>query len=179
MKLFIGCSSSNDIDSIYFVKCKEYLDGLFKDNDLVFGASDTGLMGLSYDIAKKNGRQVIGVCPKIYQEDFKKMDCDIEIVTETVGERTNRAIQESDGIIFLPGGIGTLYEFFSSVESKRSHEHDKMILLYNVDGYFDSLFGVLDNIYKGRFTDLKVSQLYHVSDSLEDTLSYLGKNKLS
>ena len=55
MKLFIGCSSSNDISKRYLNDCEEYLEELFKlDNDLVFGAYNKGLMAIAYKLAKKS-----------------------------------------------------------------------------------------------------------------------------
>lgn len=174
MKLFIGCSSSDEIDKIYFEESKNLLDILFKDNDLVFGADDTGLMGLSYQIAKKNHRKIIGVCPKIYKDDFKKMDCDVEVVADGVGDRTSKAIENSDALIFLPGGVGTVYEFFTTLESKRCHEHDKPIIIYNCCGYFDKMISMLNSMYDDGFTRDYVKNLYYVCDCIEDVLKCLN-----
>ena len=73
MKLFIGCSSSDNIDKKYFVACEELLEKLFSnDNTLVFGASENGLMGLSYRIAKKHDCETIALAPEVYTEDMLK-----------------------------------------------------------------------------------------------------------
>ena len=69
MKLFIGCSSSNDIPTEYFEDCKIFLEELMKENDLVFGACTTGLMGLAYNTALNNNREVTGICPEVYKEN--------------------------------------------------------------------------------------------------------------
>lgn len=112
MKLFIGCSSSNDILEKYINDCKNLLEILLKDNTLVFGASNLGLMGLSYNTAVNLGSDVIAVAPEAYKDGFKSLNCTKEILTKTVNNRTDRLILESDLILFLPGGIGTVYEFF-------------------------------------------------------------------
>ena len=183
MKLFIGCSSSDYIEEKYNIECQNLLLDLFKDNnDLIFGASDTGIMGLSYRIAKNNNRKVIGICPEVYKEDFKKLKCDKEIITKTVGERTNDLIEQSDILIFLPGGVGTIYELLSAIESKRSHEYNKPIIIYNMYHYFDELLITLEKTYHENFTSLKVKENYVVFNNKKDILEYIKesqKNKLS
>jgi len=175
MKLFIGCASSEEIDKKYVDDCKKYLSKLLKDNDLVFGADRKGLMKIAYDTAKENGRKVIGICPERYKDDFKQIDCDKELTTKTVHERTSLLEKESDACIFLPGGIGTIYEFFSLIESKRSHEFDKPIIIYNSHNYFKELIELLNKIYKDKFTSKETSNLYHIIDNYEDTVKYLKK----
>ena len=82
-------------------------------------------------------------------------------------------IRESDALIFLPGGIGTIYELFTAIESKRNKEFDKPIIIYNSNNYFDKLLLFLDYLYNQNFTDISVSGNYHISDSAEDTLNYI------
>ena len=177
MKLFIGCSSSSDIDKKYLEDCQEYLDELLRDNDLVFGADNRGLMGLAYQVALKHNKTIIGVCPEIYKSDFDNLECSEEITTKSVAERTEKAIESSDAVIFLPGGIGTIYEFFSALESKRSHEFDKPIVLYNSCGYFNQMISMLDKVYDENFTARNVESNYHVSDSALDTLNYINRDQ--
>lgn len=112
MKIFVGCSSKNEIPDKYKNDCTKLLERLFLDNDLVFGAYDSGLMGISYHEALKNKKEVIGICPDAYKEDFKDLNCTKEIVTKNVSERIDNLISESDICLFLPGGIGTLTNYF-------------------------------------------------------------------
>ena len=89
MKLFIGCSSSDKLDKIYYDDCNKYLEELFiEDNDLVFGAYNKGLMNLSYEIAKKYKRNIIGITPKIFIDDAIKLDYTNLIVTDSISRRT-------------------------------------------------------------------------------------------
>lgn len=147
MKLFIGCSSSNNISTEYFDDCKVLLEELMKENDLVFGACNSGLMWLAYNTTLKANGNITGICPETYKDDFKTLKCDTEITTKSVSERTDSVISSSDAIIFLPGGIGTIYELFTAIESKRCHEFDKPIVIYNSNGYFDKLLEFMDNVY--------------------------------
>ena len=177
MKLFVACSSSDDIPDIYFKDCKELLDSLLKDHDLVFGTAHSGLMGLSHDIALKHHREITGICPEIYQEDFKKLKCSLEMTTKNIGERTNQLISSSDALLFLPGGIGTLHELFVAIDQKRCHEFDKPIIIYNSNGYFNLLLEFMDKLYQEHFSPLIDQDSYFVSDSLLEIEEYINHYK--
>ena len=122
MKLFIGCSSSNNIPDKYLKDCSNYLDELLRENDIVFGGCSTGLMGLAYNITKEYNNKVIGISPTIFKSDLDILDCDEKIITDNTSRRTEELINNSDALIFLPGGIGTIYELFTAIELKRNHE---------------------------------------------------------
>lgn len=173
MKLFIGCSCYDDISSKYMDDCKKLLDELFKNgHDLVFGACGKGIMGLSYKAAKENNREIIGIYPYVYKEDADKVPC-IQIPVKTVNERTNMIIDKSDVLVFLPGGIGTLYELFTSLESKRGSEHKKPIIIYNSCGYFDGLLTYIDKITEDGFVTDSVKNNYCVCNTIDDVIMLL------
>ena len=174
MNLFIGCSSSSSIPNKYISDCKKYVDELFvENNNLVFGSCSDGLMGVAYKSALENKRDVIGICPEVYKKQLEHVFCTTQILTNTISDRTDKVIEKSDAIIFLPGGIGTVYELFTAIESKRSGEFDKPIVIYNSCGYFDKLFSFLDKIYEENFASFKSSDNYYISSSADDTLRYI------
>ena len=177
MKLFIGCSSSNDIPTEYFNDCKVLLEELMKENDLVFGACNSGLMGLAYNTTLKANGNITGICPEAYKDDFKTLKCDTEITTKSVSERTDTVISSSDALIFLPGGIGTIYELFTAIESKRCHEFNKPIVIYNSNGYFDKLLEFMDKVYGENFSGFKDKRNYLVTDSISSILYYINNYK--
>lgn len=178
MKLFIGCSSRNEIPQKYFDDCKNYLEEIFKEeNDLIFGASINGLMGLSYELAKKHNRETIGICPVAYKDDLLDLNCTTEILTNTISERTDKAIELSDAIIILPGGIGTIYELLTAIECKRSREFDKPIIIYNSNNFYDKMIDFLEKIYIEQFGTLNIKDCYYITKSAEDTINYLNEFK--
>ena len=180
MKLFIGCSSQNQISEEYLNNSKELLNIILKDNDLVFGASGDGIMGIAHKIAKENNRYVIGICPKMYESSFKKAPCDEEIVTETMLESTVKILAVCDVIIILPGGIGTVYEIFTSLQSKLCGEHDKPIIIYNFKGYYDPLLKFIDEMCSSSFTIKEAKNKYFVANTIDDVVRYLDSiNKVS
>ena len=175
-RIFIGCSSSNDIPEKYRDDCRHLLEELFKkENDLVFGASANGLMGLSYNVALNNKREIIAICPKAYQKDLDDIEC-IEILTNNISERTDKLIELCDTLLFLPGGIGTIYELFTAIESKRNNEYDKPIIIYNCHNYYDEWLKVMDKIYEEKFSKTSDKNSYVVVDSKEKVLDIINNN---
>lgn len=175
MKLFIGSSANDFLPEKYLQDCTNYLDELFKLNyDLVFGATNRGIMALSYNAAKKYNKKVIGICPEIYKDNYKTLDCNESLLTKTVNERTKGVIDCSDAIIFLPGGIGTIYELFTAIETKRSKEFNKPIVIYNSCGYYNNLLTFLNQAIKENFISEEVITLFHISDSVTDTINYIN-----
>ncbi len=102
------------------------------------------------------------------------MNCDKEVLTDNISDRTRAAVLNSDALIYLPGGIGTVYELFATLELKRCHEFDKPIVLYNSCGYFDDVLALLDKMVNENFILEEAKNLYHVSNSYEDTIKYLN-----
>lgn len=158
----------------------EYLEEVFKfarEFNLVFRAAKSGIMGNALYAARICDKNVMGICPEAYQSDipnikeyYHKVNC---ILTKTVGERTEALFQHSDALLFLPGGIGTIYELFTAIEYKRNGELNKPIVIYNSNNYFDGLLAFLDKMYNESFTNRSVSDCYHISYSAKDTVEYL------
>ena len=176
MKLFIGCSSSNDIDYKYRDDCEELLSMVLKDNDLVVSADNTGIMGLAQRVAKENQREVIGICHSLYLSDISKVDCDKKIVVDTVFDRTDQLLHYSDAILFLPGGIGTVFEIMAVIEKKRSLELDKKIIIYNSFHYFDQYcYQVKQSINDAKLKD-KFSEDERKQIEIDEVLRWTNDN---
>lgn len=174
MKLFIGCSSRDNIPNKYYGYCKDFLGKLFDEHhDLVFGACGKGLMGLSYNIALDKKRHITGIYPEAYKEEIEGLQC-LDIPVKTVSERTDEVIKQSDALVFLPGGIGTIYELFTAIESKRAKEHNKPIVIYNCCNFFDNIIFQLDKMYDENFTSTEDKEYFYVCSNLEQAINYLN-----
>lgn len=177
MRIFIGSSSRDNIPLEYYSHCKDFLDRLFIDNhDLVFGANKHGLMGVSYDVASNNNRDIIGIYPNVYADGANEIDCG-KILVKTVNERTEKLIETSDVLLFFPGGIGTIYELFVAIETKRAKEHDKPIIIYNCCDFYNSLILLLDKMYKEGFTSLIDEGYFYICSSYEEFKKYISGHK--
>jgi uncharacterized protein (TIGR00730 family) len=176
MRIFVGCSASEDIPSKYREDSKILLDKLFSENnDLVFGACKTGIMADAYNIALEHKRAIVGICPEAYIHDFEEMECTEEIVTKNVNERTGGLINESEILLFLPGGFGSVYELFTAIESKRCHEHNREIIIYNSEDFYDELLSFIEKIYKEKFAKEYVREYYFVSNDKKEIINYINQ----
>ena len=173
MRIFVGASSIEEIDNKYVEDCTKLLEEILKDNDLVFGAYSKGLMGVSYNIAKKNNRKVVGICPEVYKSSLDDLECDYEEITTSMLDSTLKLYKNSDAMIFLPGGFGSIYEFFTANYSKICKEIDIPIILYNSCGYYDKLLSFIDEIYKNKFVRETEKGNFFVANTIEEVKKIL------
>lgn len=132
---------------------------------LVYGGGHVGLMGASADAALAAGGRVIGVIP----EDIADKEVEHTGLTElhvvaSMHERKMKMFKLSDGMIAMPGGLGTLEELFEVWTWNQLGFHAKPVGLLNVGGYYDHLLQFLDHMVEQGF----VQQL-HRDLLLEDT----------
>ncbi len=121
---------------------------------LVYGAGDVGLMGEVARAAQSAGGQTFGVIPvHLFQREVGKRDLTAFVVTETMHERKKVMFMNSDAIVVLPGGGGSLDEFFEILTWRQLGLHAKPIIVLNTDGYWDPLLAVLDRIIDEGFAD--------------------------
>lgn len=173
MRIFVGCSSIEHIPVELQEDCKKLLENLLKDNDLVFGASSEGLMGVAYKIAKKNHRLITGICPKVYETSLASLKCDQVEITHTMLESTLKIYQNSDVIVFLPGGFGSIYEFFTANYAKICKEITIPIILYNSCGYYNSLLSFIHESSSKNMIREKELGNYWVANTIDEVMTYL------
>jgi uncharacterized protein (TIGR00730 family) len=121
---------------------------------LVFGGGRVGLMGHIARAALAAGAEVTGVIPRglvAREVGFTELT-DLRVV-ETMHERKGLMIELSDGFIAMPGGLGTIEEFFEVVTWGQLGLHQKPCGLLNVNGFFDHLIAFLDTVYQEQFVD--------------------------
>jgi uncharacterized protein (TIGR00730 family) len=119
---------------------------------LVFGGGHVGLMGVVSNAALEAGGDVVGVIPKFLVERELAHEglTDLRIVG-SMHERKAMMSDLSEGFIALPGGTGTLEEFFEVLTWAQLGEHQKPCGLLNVAGYFDPLLTVFDQMVAKGF----------------------------
>ena len=112
---------------------------------LVYGAAQTGLMGVVADTVLELGGEVIGVIPEALMENeiVHPRLSRLEVV-DTMHQRKARMFELADAMVALPGGFGTLDELFEAVAWLQLRLHEKPCGLLNVAGFFDPLLRYLD-----------------------------------
>lgn len=119
---------------------------------LVYGGGRSGLMGVVADAALAAGARVVGVIPQsLVEREQAHRGCTELLVVETMHERKRLMAEHADAFIALPGGIGTMEEFFEIWTWRQLGYHNKPVGLLNIDGYYDGLNGFLQHALASGF----------------------------
>ena len=114
-------------------------------NSLVYGGSKSGLMGKLAESVLNAGGQVTGVEPQFFIDEEVQYEGLTElIVTKDMTERKNKMIELGDAFIAFPGGTGTLEEISEVISKVPLKQLDAPCILYNLNGYYDSLMALDD-----------------------------------
>jgi uncharacterized protein (TIGR00730 family) len=165
----VFCGSAIGSNSIY-IETVHRLGALFAQRQirLVYGGGNIGLMGVIADACLDAGGEVLGIIPGFLKE---KEVCHTGltelIVTRTMHERKQIMEERSGGVIVLPGGFGTLDEFFEILTWKQLHLHQKPIGLLNVNGYYDALLAHIRRMAEEGFLRRENLSLMTVAEDME------------
>ncbi len=130
---------------------------------LVYGAGDVGLMGAVARAAQEAGGDTFGVIPThLMSREVAKRDLGRFVVTENMHERKKVMYMNSDAIIVLPGGAGSLDEFFEVLTWRQLSLHAKPIVLLNTNNYWDPLIQLVDHVIAEGFADASLRSFVSV-----------------
>ena len=114
---------------------------------LVYGGANLGLMEAVARAAHEAGATVVGVVPAILEKTGRASDhIDVRVLCDSLDDRKAIMVERSDLFIALPGGVGTLDEIFTVVAAASIGYHHKRVVLLNIDGFWDSLLAMLDDL---------------------------------
>ena len=88
-------------------------------------------------------------------------------------ERKRLLDENAEAFIISPGGIGTFDEFFEILTLKQLGRHNKAIVIFNIDGYFDNMLKMMQVSIQKRFITEDCIELYKVTSTVEETLDYI------
>jgi len=136
---------------------------------IVFGGVNQGLMECVAKAAKEAGGKTVGVVPSIVEESGRTSQYNDEVISCTnLNERKQLMIEQSDVFIALPGGVGTLDEIFTVASSYTIGYHHKPVILYNMQGFWDSTVRMLDDLQQQGFIRGQWHDYIKVAGSLEE-----------
>jgi uncharacterized protein (TIGR00730 family) len=149
----VFCGANFNGDPV-LLKAIEDLADVFvqKDISLVFGGGRVGVMGLIADAMLVRGGRAIGVIPQfLMDKEVGHTGLTELIITENMHQRKQKMADISDGIITLPGGFGTMDEFFEVLTWLQLGLHNNPIGLLNVGGFYDPLLLQMDRMVDQKF----------------------------
>lgn len=119
---------------------------------LVYGGGNVGLMGILARKIHQEGGQITGIIPEFLRSlEVFFHGCDEAVITSDMHERKRKLFEMGDGIIALPGGIGTLEELVEMLSWLQLGQHAKPILLLNTRGFWDPFLSLLDHMITEGF----------------------------
>lgn len=179
MKIAIFCSANADIDPDYF-KMTEELGRWAGENGhtIVFGGCAMGLMECVARAARQAGGTTIGVVPTIIERGGRKSDnVDITIGCDNLSDRKDLMLAQSDVVVALPGGVGTLDEIFTVAASATIGYHSKRVILYNMKGFWNSLIALLDDMQRRGMIRGDWRRIISTADSINELTCMLRQIK--
>lgn len=174
-RIVVFCGSSFGSEPIFTKTAKQLGQAMAKQNiGLVYGGANVGLMGAVADGALAAGGEVIGILPNFLKSrELAHQGLSELILVESMHERKAKMNELSDGIIALPGGIGTLEELFEMLTWGVLGLHKKPVGIVNVDGFYNDLLNMLDTMVNKGFLAESYRHMLLASDDIDDLLTQM------
>lgn len=154
------------------------LGTLFGENSvqLVYGGGGSGLMGIIADSVLESGGKVIGVIPDYLRErELGHQRLTRLEVVSSMHDRKRRMFDLADGIVVLPGGVGTLEEALEVITWKQLGMHNKPIIILNVQQYWQKLDELIAATIEHGFAAPPTRDLYELVGSTSEVLPTLER----
>lgn len=138
---------------------------------LVYGGGCNGLMGTVAQATLDAGGRVVGVIPKaLVEKEWANHSCTELHVVDNMHERKRLMAERADAFLALPGGIGTLEEFFEVWTWRQLGYHDKPVGLLNLAGFYDGLLQFLQSTVQQQFMGVWQMELIRTDTDLQRLL---------
>jgi uncharacterized protein (TIGR00730 family) len=174
-RITVFCGSSLGTDEIYKKQAFKLGEILAERKiGLVYGGAAVGLMNAVANGSLSKGGEVTGVLPVfIKNKGIAHKNLTELILVETMHERKTKMNEISDGVIALPGGFGTLEEFFEALTWGQLGLHKKPVGLLNINGFYDSLKILTKQMVDEGFLKVANQKMLLISDDIENLLNQM------
>jgi len=171
-KKFFACvygGASESISTVHKEKT-QLLGRLIAQNgfNLVYGAGSTGCMGAIARGVTDAGGYVMGVSPDFISEFEDIYDCDNTIMVDTMAERKTIMEKHADIFFAVPGGMGTMDEFFQVLTLKYLKRINVPIIVVNTEGFYNSLLKLIDDLVEQKAVTQEVYTMFEVINDVNE-----------
>lgn len=165
-KITVFCSSSHQLDQHFYDDASLIGQWIGQhDCTLVYGGSACGTMEVVARSTKENGGKVHGIIPERFAaKNMASEYADEVTVTVDMHERKRLLLAQSDAVVVLPGGAGTMDEFFDAYVSRKLGYIQAPIIVCNTTGFFNPMLAQLERCYADRFASPLEVGMYQVAD---------------
>lgn len=173
----VFCAASENISPCY-INCAKEVGSLIGriGLTLVYGGAAAGLMEVVACAVKKTGGVVVGVVPEVLEQRNRVSSMlDVKVVTKNLSDRKDNILERSKVLVALPGGIGTLDEIFHVMAAATIGYHNKKIVFYNYNGFWNPLLAMLGQLGNEGFVRASVEELFLVADDCDALEKILKK----
>ena len=179
MTICVFASSSSRINSEYATAASNL--GLLLARakmDVVYGGGGIGLMGKLADAVIENGGKITGVIPSFMKDEgWDHASVKDMILTSDMGERKKKMFALSDGIVALPGGVGTLEELTEAITLKQLGLYKGPIIILNTLNFYKSLIDFLELMVSGHFLRHEHKGMWEIASTPEEVMIYLARKE--
>ncbi|MBT3208187.1 MAG: TIGR00730 family Rossman fold protein [Bacteroidetes bacterium] len=177
-KVTVFCASSRKAADSFFSETEKIAKILVKHKiTSIYGGGAVGLMGKLADTIISEGGEIIGVIP----EFMKKVEWDHKsvknmITVEDMHERKKVLIENTDAVLALAGGTGTIEELFEVITLKRLGIFTKPIIILNSNNYYSPLIQMLENCIEGKFLNEIHRKMWTIIEKPEELLDAINNS---
>lgn len=175
MKIVVYCSSQAGLEEKYQQLARDLGSWIGQNgHSLLYGGSNAGLMHITAAAAHEAGGHVIGVIPEMFRHRIDPV-CDEVVYTANLGDRKQYMIEHGDVFVVMPGGIGTLDEWMSTLAVMTIGNDDpRPVIVANIDGLYDATVQQLADMTQTPFARGKNLARTLVATNATDLINILN-----
>lgn len=168
--LTVFCGSKTGNDPLFMQHASQLGELLAKQNiTLVYGGGNKGLMGALANAALRHGGRVTGIMPHILAvPEHAHTGLTQMYEVEDMHTRKKLLYEKGDAALVLPGGYGTMDEFFEMLTWNQLNIHDKKIYIVNTNGFYDDLISLIRKMEEQNFLYQTVANRIIIVSSPEE-----------
>ena len=171
----VFCGASNNVPRKFLDIGADFGEVLARHGmTLVYGGGDGGVMGAVANSTMKNAGHVTGIFPvSLRNIENEHQNLSEIIIVNTMHERKMMMFERSDAFVVFPGGFGTMDEMFEILTWRQLKLHDKPVVIFNYQGYWDPLIKLMHNIIEVGFAKPENATYFHVVTELDQIMDIL------
>ncbi len=175
-RIGVFCSASDRLDAVYYERAEAVGHWLGAHGKvLIYGGANSGIMERLACATRTAGGHVVGVVPSILEHKRRVSAYVDEVIPCTdLNDRKALMVEQSDILVALPGGVGTLDEIFTVLAAHSIGYHHKKVVLYNEGGFWDRLLQMLAGMDEENFMNTPLVNSLIVVNSLDELAALLA-----
>ena len=178
MRVTISSSSNELINDKYKESAIKVCDYLAENGfDLNWGSGSISLMGICYNEFAKYNRKMYGYTSSKYADDIDNLPKATHKIYDTTFDLKKNIFSDADLLLMLPGGTGTISEFFAYLEEIRSNDITTPLVVYNENHHFDSTLALIDDLIKRNFNRENIYDYFKIANSFDEFKSIINEIK--